>query len=282
MESNKRLNNSPIVIQVLFFSILISLLFSGASFAGDSLILGTTTSVNDSGLLDELTPQFTKHTGIKVKVIAVGTGQAIEMGRRGEVDVLLVHAKELEEEFVKKGYGVSRVYFMYNDFVIVGPENDPAAVSASKSAAEAFRKIYERKNALFFSRGDNSGTEKMERNIWAKANLQPYAEKWYKQAGLGMGQTLFLTSEKKGYTLSDRGTYLMLQGKLALAVLLEKDPFLKNEYSLIAVNNARFPKVNYKGAEQFIKFMTSKEVLKKIRGYGVIKHGFQLFIPDFK
>ena len=271
------------IIKIVIIIALITCFISAEKLmAADSLILGTTTSVNDSGLLDELISNFTIQTGIKVKVIAVGTGQALEMGKRGEVDILLVHAKDSEEKFVKEGYGISRIYFMYNDFVIVGPKSDTLNLRSSKNSAHAFKKIYDNKKILFFSRGDNSGTEKKERSIWSKAGIKPYNEKWYKQTGSGMGQTLLVASEKNGCTLSDRGTYLSLKDKLHLDILFEKDPILKNEYSLIAVNNVKFPKVNYDGAQKFIKYMTSKAVLTKIGEYGVKKNGYQLFIPDFR
>jgi len=190
-----------------------------------TIILATTTSTQDSGLLDVLIPVFEKKTGYFVKTIAVGSGQAMAMGQKGEADVLLVHSPAAEKKFVAEGYGINRRIIMHNDFVVVGPSGDPAKIKGTKSASESFKKIASA-GALFMSRGDNSGTHAKEKTIWKAAGMDPEKEKWYQQTGLGMGRTLSVASEKNGYTLTDRGTYLALKKNLALDILVEGDAIL--------------------------------------------------------
>jgi tungstate transport system substrate-binding protein len=244
-----------------------------------NLILATTTSTQDTGLLDVLIPAFEKKTGYFVKTIAVGSGQAMAMGQKGEADVLLVHSPEAEEKFMAEGSGVNRLLVMHNDFVIVGPPADPAAIKGSKSSPEAFKKIAAA-GALFLSRGDNSGTHSKEKGIWKAAGINPEERKSYQQTGLGMGQTLNVAAEKKGYTLADRGTWLALQKNLGLPILMEGDPILLNIYHVIQVNPAKWPKVNAEGAKAFSEFMVSAEVQKIIGTFGMEKYGSPLFFPD--
>ena len=243
------------------------------------IILATTTSTQDSGLLDVLIPVFEKKTGYFVKTIAVGSGQAMAMGRKGEADVLLVHSPAAEKKFVSEGYGIHRRLVMHNDFIIVGPPEDPAKIRGLKSAAEAFGKIASAR-VLFISRGDNSGTDAKEKAIWKDCGIHPVKEKWYQQTGLGMGETLNVASEKRAYTLSDRGTYLALKRHLQLDILTEGDAILLNIYHVIEVNPAKWPKVNTAGAKAFADFMVSREVQGMIKTFGVDKFGSPLFFPD--
>jgi len=244
-----------------------------------NVILATTTSTQDTGLLDVLIPIFEKKTGYFVKTIAVGSGQAMTMGSKGEADVLLVHSQAAEKKFMADGNGVNRRLVMHNDFIIVGPPSDPAIIRQSKKAAEGFKKISMSK-ALFISRGDNSGTHAKEKEIWKAAGIQPEGQKWYQQTGLGMGQTLAVAAEKKGYTLADRGTYLAMKKNLGLDILLEGDAVLLNIYHVIEVNHAKWPKVNAAGAKAFADFMVSKQVQGIVKTFGVEKFGSPLFFPD--
>jgi tungstate transport system substrate-binding protein len=244
-----------------------------------TVILSTTTSTQDSGLLDVLIPIFEKNTGYFVKTIAVGSGQAMAMGQKGEADVLLVHSPAAEKKFVAEGYGVNRRLIMHNDYIIVGPPADPAKIKGIKSASEAFKKIAP-VQALFLSRSDKSGTHTKEMDIWKAAGIKPEGEKWYQQTGLGMGQTLSVTAEKKGYTLADRGTYLALKKNLGLDILVEGDAILLNIYHVIEVNPTKWPKVNAPGGKAFADFMVSKETQGIIKTFGVDKFGSPLFFPD--
>jgi len=253
--------------------------WSPAQAQQKNIILSTTTSTQDSGLLDVLIPIFEKKTGYFVKTIAVGSGQAMAMGRKGEADVLLVHSPAAEKKFVAEGYGVNRRIVMHNDFVVVGPAEDPAKIKGTQAAAEAFRKIASA-GSLFLSRSDKSGTHSKEMRIWKAAGINPEGQKWYQQTGLGMGRTLNVASEKKGYTLSDRGTYLALKKNLGLVILTEGDAILLNVYHVIEVNPAKWPKVNAAGARAFADFMVSKEVQGIIKTFGVEKFGSPLFFPD--
>ncbi len=243
------------------------------------IILATTTSTQDSGLLDLVVPQFEKQTGFRVKTIAVGSGQAMAMGQRGEADVLLVHSPEAEKKFVAEGFGLERRRVMHNDFIIVGPSADPAGIKAAGSALEGFRRIANT-GVVFVSRGDNSGTHTQEKKLWKAAGLMPEGQKWYQQTGLGMGQSLNVTAEKNAYALADRGTYLALRKNLGLAILSEGDAVLLNVYHVIEVNPVRFPKVNAPGAKAFGDFLLSKETQKLIAVFGVDKFGSPLFFPD--
>jgi len=244
-----------------------------------TLILATTTSTQDSGLLDTLVPIFEKKTGYFVKTIAVGSGQAMTMGRKGEADVLLVHSPAAEKKFMEEGFGVSRRLIMHNDFVIVGPAEDPAKIKGLKSAAEALKKIAGA-GALFLSRGDNSGTHAKEKDVWKVAGVKYEGEKWYQETGLGMGQTLNVAAEKKGYTLTDRGTYLALAKNLKLGILVEGDAVLLNIYHVMEVNPQKWPKVNIAAAKAFADFMVAKETQEIIKTFGVDKYGSPLFFPD--
>lgn len=244
-----------------------------------TLILATTTSTQDSGLLDVLVPTFEKQSGFQVKTIAVGSGQAMAMGQKGEADVLLVHSPEAEKKFVAEGYGVNRRLVMHNDFVLVGPAQDPAGVKAAKSVADALKAI-QAKGAVFASRGDKSGTHAAELKLWKAAGVTPEGQAWYQSTGLGMGQTLGVAAEKRGYTLTDRGTYLALKKRLDLVVLKEGEASLLNVYHVIEVNPAKFPKVNASGARTFADFMVAPATQKTIATFGVEKFGGALFFPD--
>ncbi len=246
-----------------------------------ALILATTTSTQDSGLLDALVPAFEKETGYFVKTISVGSGQAIAMARKGEADVLLVHSPADEQKLVDDGYGVNRRLVMHNDFVVVGPPGDPARIRGLRATGEAFQRIAAA-GALFLSRGDASGTHAKEKGVWKAAGLSPEGWKWYQQTGLGMGDTLNVASEKAGYTLTDRGTYLA-RGKarpIALEILVEREPLLLNVYHVIEVNAARWPKVNAAGAKAFGDYVVSPRTQEMIGRFGVDKVGAPLFIPD--
>ncbi len=244
-----------------------------------TIILATTTSTQDSGLLDVLVPAFEKKTGYFVKTISVGSGQAMAMGQKGEADVLLVHSPAAEKQFMADGLGVGRRLVMHNDFIILGPAEDPAKIKGIKSAPEAFKKIAAA-GSLFLSRGDNSGTHAKEKAVWKDAGVAYEGEKWYQQTGLGMGQTLNVANEKKGYVLADRGTYLALAKNLKLDLLVQGDAVLLNIYHVIEVNPSKWPKVNSKGAKAFADFMVSKETQDTIKTFGVDKFGSPLFFPD--
>jgi tungstate transport system substrate-binding protein len=250
-----------------------------AAPAQKNVILATTTSTQDSGLLDVLIPLFEKKTGYFVKTIAVGSGQAMAMGQKGEADVLLVHSPAAEKKFMADGFGVDRLIVMHNDFIVLGPSADPAAIKSAKTTPEAFKKIAAA-GALFLSRGDNSGTHAKEKGIWQSAGIKPAGQKWYQETGLGMGQTLNVANEKNGYTLADRGTYLATKRNLSLAILKEGDPILLNVYHVIGVNPAKWPKVNKDGAKAFSDFMVSAETQGIIKTFGVEKYGGPLFFPD--
>src|SRR6266542_391184 len=246
-----------------------------------TVILATTTSTQDSGLLDVLVPAFEKESGYVVKTISVGSGQALAMGRRGEADVLLVHAPEDEERFVAEGHGVERKLVMHNDFVVVGPPADPAHVRGAPSTKEALRRIADA-SALFLSRGDSSGTHAKEKGLWKAAAVDPEGRRWYQQTGLGMGETLNVASEKGGYTLADRGTFLARDKNrpLGLYILVEGEPLLLNIYHVIQVNPAKWPRVNAAGAKAFTDFMVSKKTQEIVGRFGVDKVGSPRFIPD--
>jgi tungstate transport system substrate-binding protein len=269
---------------LLFAMFLFSLVASGVSAVGTdpadkSIILATTTSTQDSGLLDVLIPAFEKDSGYIVKTISVGSGQALAMGEKGEADVLLVHSPDAEKKIVELGFAVNRRLVMHNDFVIVGPSRDPARIRGLKSAKEAFKKIAEA-HGLFFSRGDNSGTHVLETKLWKTAGLNVEGQKWYKQTGLGMGQTLNVSAEKQAYTLTDRGTYLSLKKTLGLDILVEGDPSLLNVYHVMEVNRAKWPKVNSEGGKAFADFIVSSKAQEIIGTFGVDKFGSPLFFPD--
>lgn len=244
-----------------------------------NIILATTTSTQDTGLLDVLIPIFEKQTGYFVKTIAVGSGQAMAMGEKGEADVLLVHSPDAEKKFIADGFGINRRLVMHNDFIIVGSGADQAKIKNIKSAAEAFKMIAS-SESLFVSRGDNSGTHSQEKKLWKAAGINPEGQKWYQQTGLGMGQTLNVAAEKKGYTLTDRGTYLAIKKTLGMDILVEGDAALLNIYHVIEVNVEKWPKVNAAGAKAFADFMVSKRTQGIIKSFGVDKYGSPLFFPD--
>ena len=266
-------------VRCIIVLLLLSLINSGKTVQAEELRLrlATTTSTEDTGILSVLNPPFEKMMDIKVGVISVGTGKALELGARGDVDVVLVHAREAEDKFVADGSGVNRRDVMYNDFVIVGPEKDPAKIKGMTNAQEAFKKIA-LSQAPFISRGDDSGTHKKELKLWEKAGITPKG-KWYFETGQGMGPVLNMANEKQVYALSDRGTYLAYGGKIELTILCEKDPVLNNPYGVIAVNPAKLPHVNYVYAMAYIGWLTSLEGQNIIRKFGKDTFGQPLFIP---
>jgi tungstate transport system substrate-binding protein len=251
-------------------------LASGLAGAADVIRLSTTTSTENSGLLGWLLPAFEAKTGAKVHVISVGTGKALELAKNGDVDVTLVHARPMEDKFVADGFGVDRRDVMYNDFVVAGPVADPAHVAGGKDVLAAFRKIAA-SGVKFISRGDNSGTDIMEKNYWKAAGVQPVGSS-YVSAGLGMGEVLNMAAELNAYTLTDRATYGAYKAKTGLAIVVEGDPSMYNPYGIIAVNPARHKDVNYKGAKQLIDWITSAEGQQRIASFKPA--GQQLFFPS--
>lgn len=251
-----------------------------------TIILATTTSTKDSGLLDEILPEFTAETGWEVDVVSVGSGEAMEMGMNGEADVLLVHSPAAEAEYVEGGHADEdgRMDVMYNDFVVIGPEEDPAGVAdnASDDAIAAFTAIMDNQ-AVFVSRADDSGTHKKELSIWEKAGLAPEGE-WYVEAAAGMGDVITMTDEKAGYTLSDRATWLNVGGNTALKILCEKDPsgVLNNQYGVICVNPDKNENINHEGAKAFQEWIVSEATQKLIGEYGAEEYGEALFVPNAK
>ncbi|MCX6262049.1 MAG: extracellular solute-binding protein [Bacteroidia bacterium] len=260
----------------LFF--IVSFLHTG--FAQETIRLATTTSVRDTGLLDPLIDVFQKKTHYKVQAIAVGSGQAMQLGRTGEVDILWVHSPDDEKQFVAEGYGIDRTTIMHNDFVILGPKNDPAQIKGIKKASDALKKLATSK-ALFISRGDNSGTHKKEKELWEIAGVIPEKEKYYIEVGQGMAATITMANEKEGYVLADRSTYLSLKKSVELVIVCEGDLALINYYSLILVNPDKFLKVNSKGAREFLNFLLSKEARDIIENFGKEKYNEQFFFYDY-
>ncbi len=263
----------------LGFSVLIlaSILVFSMIFVQEkkqTLILATTTSTYDSGLLDYLLPDFQEEYNTELQIIPVGTGQAIKNGERGDVDVILIHAPDAEKKFINENFGVNRECVMYNDFIIIGPKKDPAGIK-DKKVEDAFKIILE-KQAEFISRGDDSGTNKKEIKIWSLAGIEPKGE-WYKEVGAGMGDTIRITNEKLAYTLTDRGTYLSFKDEIDLVPLVEGGDILLNPYSVIAVNPELHPNVNYKGAIDFISWLMSEETQEKIGSFK--KNNEKLFTP---
>ena len=244
---------------------------------GAPLLLATTTSTEDSGLLDVLIPDFEQKTGYKVKTNAVGTGAALAIGARGDADVVLVHAPSLELDFMKQGNGDRRLFVMHNDFIIVGPPADPAHIRGGKSL-DALRAIAAAQ-APFISRGDNSGTDVLEKSLWKQIGITP-AGPWYVQAATGMGQTLQIASEKRAYTVTDRSTYVARKSALELDIVVDKDPPLLNYYHVITVNPTKFPRINIAGANAFADYLVAPATQKLIGSFGVAKFGQQLFFPD--
>lgn len=245
------------------------------------VILATTTSTQDSGLLDVLEPEFEKATGYNLKVIAVGTGQALAMGERGDADVLLVHAPTSEKKVVASGAAINRRLVMHNDFIIVGPKNDPAGIKGMTSARDALKRVADT-GARFISRGDDSGTDKLEKSLWQTVGLDPTGEGWYEETGQGMGATLQVAGQRGAYTISDRGTFLAQAKNLDLVLLVEGDPLLLNVYSVMQVNPERFGRVNGPGGKAFADFMVSDQAQAIIGTFGADKFGQPLFVPDAK
>jgi len=245
--------------------------------ARPDLLLATTTSTQDSGLLDVLIPDFEKKTGYKVKTSAVGTGAALAIGARGDADVVLVHAPSLEQDFMKQGNGERRLFVMHNDFIVVGPPSDPAKIKG-KAILDALKTLAAAQ-ASFISRGDNSGTDVLEKSLWKQAGITP-AKPWYLEAATGMGQTLQIASEKNAYTITDRATYLSQKAHLQLDIVNGGDPPLLNYYHVITVNPTKFPKVNNAGANAFADYLIHPDTQKIIAAFGLDKYGQQLFFPD--
>ena len=270
----KRLTGFTLVIATL--ALLIGSLPAAA--ASKSVILATTTSTQDSGLLDVLVPLFEKQSGFVVKTISVGSGQAMKMGELGEADVLLVHSPEAEKKFMAGGFGVTRRLVMHNDFIVVGPASDPARIKGT-TAAEALKRIA-KTGAIFISRGDNSGTHAKEKGLWKAVAINPSGQKWYQPTGLGMGETLNVAAEKRCYTLTDRATYLALKKRLGLEILVEGDGKLLNVYHVIELNAVKWPKINVQGGKAFADFMVAKKTQAVIGRFGVEKFGAPLFFPD--
>jgi len=244
----------------------------------NEIILATTTSTQDSGLLDFLLPKFHAENEYLVKTIAVGTGKALKMAEDGNADVLLVHAPPAEVELVEKGFGIDRTLIMHNDFVIAGPPDDPGGISGMNSATDAFQRIYNTES-IFVSRGDDSGTNKKELEFWRGSDIQPEGD-FYLESGQGMAATLRIASEKAGYTLTDRATYLANQDNLDLEILVEGDQRLLNIYHVITVNPEKWPQVNYSGAQAFTSFLVSAKTQQLIGDFGVAQYGQPLFFPD--
>ena len=265
---------------ILCILLVIMVLAVSTGNAETRIRCASTTSTQNSGLFEYILPLFEKDTGIKVDVIAVGTGAALELGKRGDVDVVLVHARDDELKMLRQGWFVNRHDVMYNDFVIVGSPEDPADIRSVHSAMDAFRRIAESKSK-FISRGDNSGTHKKELSIWKAAGINPEGKKWYLQVGQGMAKTLRIAANLRAYTLTDRGTYLSLvdRERLGLKILLEGDPLLFNQYGVMAVNPERYPHVKYKEAMTFINWLISDRGQKAIASFRDAR-GNQLFHPN--
>ncbi|HTN64968.1 MAG TPA: substrate-binding domain-containing protein [Burkholderiaceae bacterium] len=253
-------------------------LASPAVLAQQVIKLSTTTSTENSGLLTYLLPMFEAKTNSRVHVISVGTGKALELAKNGDVDVTLVHARTLEDKFMAAGYGVNRRDVMYNDFIIAGPSADPAGIKGGKDVLQAMKKIVD-SGAKFISRGDNSGTDVMEKAYWKQIGAQPQGRA-YVSAGLGMGEVLNMAAELQAYTLTDRATYSSYRAKTGLVIAVEGDPRMFNPYGIIAVNPERYKDINYKGAMQLVEWITSDEGQKAIAGFKV--DGQQLFFPSYK
>ena len=271
-------NNNKIQLVLM---LVLTLLVSNSAVVGveaksdDRLILATTTSTENSGLLNELLPPFEERFGVRVDVVSVGTGKAIRLAKNGDADVILVHARKAEDEFVDAGYGVNRRSVMYNDFIILGPKSDPAGIKEMKDVTKAFQKIA-KSNSEFVSRGDDSGTNKKELSIWKKAGIQSMGS-WYFETGQGMGASINVANEKQAYVLADRGTYLAYRGRIDLAILTEGDPLLYNPYGIIPVNPALYSHVNYQLAMSLVGYITSQQGQIIINNY--TKFNKQLFKP---
>lgn len=262
----------------LAFALVVLASLAPVQAADDTLVLATTTSTADTGLLDDLLPRFTAATKIAVKPIAVGSGEALAMGKRGDADVLLVHSRAAEDQFMAEGFGAERYEVMYNDFVLVGPPADPAGTK-SKSVLDAFKAIAE-KGAPFASRDDQSGTHKKEQDLWKKAGVDPAGKPWYLRTGQGMGETARVTSEKQAYTLIDRGTWLALRASLKLEIVSEKAKDLLNTYRVIVVSPAKNAHVKAEAARTFARWLLIPDTQEFIGSFGKAKFGQPLFTPN--
>jgi tungstate transport system substrate-binding protein len=269
--------NRSLIIGITFLVFIVSLVFVDSTInAQERLVLATTTSTENSGLLDELIPPFEKKFNTRVDVVSVGTGKAISLAENGDADIILVHAREAEIEFVKAGFGINRRDVMYNDFIILGPTNDPAGIKGIEVASQAFKNIAESESS-FVSRGDDSGTNKKELSIWGSENIVPSGN-WYIETGQGMGASLNVANEKEAYILSDRGTYLAYSSDLDIEILVEGDSELFNPYGIIPVNPAYHSHVNYQMAMAFVGYITSQQGQKIISEYTA--YGKVLFHPS--
>lgn len=282
--SVKKFFTSALLTALVLMTILA--LFTGCkqSLENKNITLATTTSVNDSGLLDYLKPELEKDTGLSVKIVAQGTGQAIKTGESGDADVLFIHDKKSEEKFVWDGHGIKRIELMYNYFVVVGSKDDPAGITKEAGekieAAKAFKLIKDTKSP-FVSRGDDSGTNKKELSIWKGLGETP-SDDWYISAGKGMGAVLSMADEKKGYTLTDKATYLSMKDKLELQIVVDAAEDLFNQYTVIQVNPSKHEGINKQGADKFVQWITSKKSLKMINEYGKDKYGESLFTINYE
>ena len=270
-------HKTKIFVAALLLALVFSSPSNGAEVTQRTVILSTTTSTQDSGLLDVLIPLFEKQTGYSIKTISVGTGQALALAAKGDADVALVHAPSLEKQYVAEGKLLNRRLVMYNDFVIIGPKEDPAKARLAKSAVGALKAI-EQAKASFVSRGDNSGTHVLEKALWKSAGIEPKGA-WYIEAGQGMGATLGIANERNAYTITDRGTYLALGKRVSLPILIEGDKALLNIYSVMEVNPANGPRINSAGGKAFADFMVAPQTQNVIRSFGVEKFGQSLFVP---
>jgi tungstate transport system substrate-binding protein len=265
------------LLRLLLFLVGVLSLAVPAGAQSNTVILSTTTSTQDSGLLDVLVPMFEKKTGMTVKTISVGTGQALALAARGEADVALVHAPSVERKYVEEGKMRNRRLVMYNDFVVIGPEDDPAKIKGMTKATEALKRIAETQSR-FVSRGDKSGTHVLEQGLWKQAGVEPRGA-WYIESGQGMGQTLGIANDRRAYTITDRGTWLAFQKRISLPVLVERDKPLLNIYSVMEINPANGPRVNTAGGKAFADFMVAPETQAVIKVFGVDKYGQPLFVP---
>ena len=266
----------------IFVSLLVFLFITSCSppsTSNKNLLLVSTTSTQDSGLLDVLLPAFSEATGYDVQLVAVGSGQALKLGEEGNADVILLHSPAAEKEFMDKGFGTDRRLVMHNDFVIVGPDSDPASLRSQPTAVDSIKAIFS-SSSTFISRGDESGTHVKEMALWKSAGLDPLEQDWYLETGQGQGATLSIASEKKAYAITDRGTFLAYQANLDLVIHFENDPSLLNVYHVITINPDKWSQVNVEGAQAFADFITSEAGQGIIRGFGVKEYGQPLFYPD--
>lgn len=267
---------NPFLFLLIGLFVLVSC--NPASSQNKALLLVSTTSTQDSGLLDVLLPGFTEQTGYNVQLVAVGSGQALKLGEQGNADVILLHSPVAEKEFMANDFGIDRRLVMHNDFVIVGPVSDPAGIRG-QTPVEALESIYASR-LTFVSRGDDSGTHVKELALWKNAGLDPAGQDWYLETGQGQGATLSIASEKGGYALTDRGTFLAYKANVDLEILVEGDPFLLNVYHVITVNPAKWPRVNLEGAQAFAEFIISPQGQQVIAGFGLEQYGQPLFFSD--